>query len=268
MAIKKTTSVVKPKFKPYVGDMTFRLGPLSFRGAMVAVRKPKASTKVTYKLVSPENDNPVEQRYIDTVTKKAYADAECKRKFDDVGEVAVLDIDTATKLRQSQLPNNVLTITVHPKDEVDEALWWSDANGYLLFPDTKDPQNKELVEAFVAAVQTSTDKAFLGVCSFRGNEGLFRLSIWRNQLIMHKILYPEEMQDHDFPPAPEVTADVNMIKAFFDKRVEAFNSEAYIDNVTRRQREVLANPEILDIETDVPSASSLSDLLSSLEEWG
>jgi non-homologous end joining protein Ku len=264
--MKKT--IAKPKFKTYIDGFIMKLGPLSIHGKMIGVKKSEGDFKPSFVLQSPDG-NTVEQRYIDLVTGKPWKNEECNRVHIAGNEVTVTDKATLDKLKVSALPKNIITLTAHNAEEIDNSLFPSDSNAYLFEPDTKDPDNVDLAQAIVAAIESLPNKTLIGVCNFHGHEGLFRVILWRGSIVLQKQRYPEELNEHEVKPV--VTSNhVKAVKAFIEKRTEAFNAENYRNTIVARQKEALANPELLEA-TDIPEPAktdTLAALLESLDGWG
>lgn len=268
MAVKNKSAVAKPKIKPYVSEFTLRFDPMAIRGSMIGVRKSDSTIKPTWKMISPTG-HAVEQFYKDVETGDLYTSTECDRVFESGGESTIVDVETLKDIKASDLPNNIMALTVHPVGAVDTACYPDKAQGYLFYPDTSDPANAALAAAFVAAIDSSTDKAFVGVCNFHGYEGLFRVSTWRGRLVFQKQLYPNEVNDHEALPVV-VDNNTKMLKNFFDKKVQEFDPTTYRNSTIEKQLKALEDPKSIESikdKVEVPSEADISDLLASLENF-
>jgi len=265
---KSKTAVAKPKIKPYISEFTLRFDPMNIRGSMIGVRKSEPSIKPQWTLVSPDG-NPVEQFYKDVETGNLFTSNQCDRKFESGGETTIVDVETLKAIKASDLPNNIMGLTVHPAEAVDNACYPDKGQGYLFYPDASDPANVALSAAFVAAIDSSPDKAFIGVCNFHGFEGLFRVETWRGRLVFQKQLYPNEVNDHDTVPVV-VDNNTKMLKNFFDKKVQEFDPTTYRNATIEKQLKALEDPSTIESVKDkveVPSEADISDLLASLENF-
>lgn len=262
------TAKAAPKFKTYISDFTIRFDPLSIQGKMIGVRKSDSETKVAFKLVSPEG-NPVEQFYRDTETKELFSNDQCSRMAESGDEVVILDKATVDALKATPLPGNVVSLSVHPSEDVNKTIFTDKSNGYIFVPHTKDPKNVKIAKALTAAINASPDKAFLGVCNFHGYEGLFRATIWRGHLVFQKQSYPGDINDHEIQ---DLTMDneAKVFKSFFDKKLEPFDAETYRNVNTKRLRDALADPSSIEdaAKADVPTDDDITSLLASLDKWG
>jgi len=266
MAIKTKQAVSKPKLSTYISDFTLKFGPVSLRGLMSGVRESEAKTTPTFRLISP-NGNAVEQKYIDVETKEAFAADDCDRYTEQAGEIVVMDNDTLKEIKKSLLPKNIMTLTVHPIAEVQNQIYHEKGQGYVFYPEEKDPANVKLYETFTAAIANSPDKAFIGVCNFHGHEGLFRVTVWRGRMVFQKQMYPGDLKAHEVVDFP-LDNDAKVLRDIFEKRTEPFTADVYRNTVVERQREILADPSKLEVAGSVqPTESNISDLLASLADW-
>lgn len=257
-----TKATAKPKFKAYISDFTIELAPLSLRGKMVGVRKSASSTKPKFSLLSPDG-NQVEQFYKDTKTEKLYKSDECVRSFQSGEEVTTIDKETLTALKQSDLPKNVIGLTIHEASSINDTLFADDKNAYIFVPDDKDPKNVSRTASLIAAMVESPQLAFLGTCNFHGTEGLFRATVWRGQLVLQRYLYPSEVNDHEIVPS-SLDNDAKMLRDFFAKRVQPFDPQTYRNSTIDKQMQVLEDPSLLENVLNQPSAPSDDDLASLL----
>lgn len=263
--IETKQAVSKPKLSTYASDFTIKFGPLSVRGLLSGVRKSKDSTRPVFHLISPDG-NAVEQKYLDTVTKKLHDSDDCDRFYEEAGQITVLDNETLKEIKKSLLPKNIINVTVHPLVDVENQVYPDDNQGYLMYPNTDDPANVEVYGAFVAAVSASTDKAFLGVCNLQGHEGLFRISVWRGRLVFQKQSYPGDLKEHEVVEF-KLDNHAKVLRDIFTKRTEPFVAENYRNTVTERQREILADPSKLESTEVTEVKTDISGLLASLADW-
>lgn len=263
MAVVKATA--KPKFKAYITDFTLEFAPLSLRGKMVGVRKSASDTKPKFNLVSPDG-NPVEQFYYDAKTKKYYKNDECNRSFTSGEEVTVIDNETLKAVKMSELPKNSISLTVHDAKTINDTLFADDKNAYVFMPDEKDPKNVTRTRSLVAAINDSPHLAFIGTCNFHGTEGLYKVTIWRGQLVLQRYLYPSEVKEHEVLETV-LDNDAKMLKAFFEKRKVEFDPETYRNTSVERQRQILDDPSQLENVLSKPVAPTDDDLASLLSAF-
>jgi non-homologous end joining protein Ku len=226
--------MTQPNFplNKYVSKLDIHLGQVTVSGALYPIRKSKGkgSGYVKPQLVSPAG-NPVKQYYKDEATGEFWLPGECNKgvvKDDD--SVVVLDTELLQEAKASELPKNVMVLSVHDQAEVEGQLFPSDNNAYILYPDSDNPINAKWGEFITAAVSGSEGElAFLGMINLKNHEGLFRLTTWRGHLVVQKQLYPDELNPHE-PLAldiPAKTADKAIAVAHKMKTV--FEPGAYRD---------------------------------------
>lgn len=249
---RKTKTKVKPKFKAYISNFTLVLDAMIVRGRIVNVAKPEKTTKQTFKYVSPVNGNPVEQVYRDMVTEKIYRTDELSLVPDtsDPEQAVEIDPEKIADLRVSQLPKDVITVTVHDDDDVNHYTYWDNGQGYIFEPDVDVPQNKMYYDMIVAGLAKNPSKVLIGMCNFRGNEGLFRIDLWRGYLTFHKIKYPAAINDHEVMKNTIDEEGATAMAAVLDRLTKPFNPDDYQDRMTERIRQALADPEALTKEEE------------------
>ncbi len=232
-----TLKTVKPK--AYVGNFTIRIGPIQMVGKMFPIRKPKESTG--FKLCTPDGRQ-VKQVYTPTDgSDEMFQYAELERGvLDDDGKMVLVGQDNITEAKTSDLPNNVINVTVHDEREVDGMMWPSDDNAYLFEPNSADPANVQWHEVLLGLL-TKGNKAYVGMCKFHNNDGFYRLTVWRDRIVMQKQLFPESLHDHSKYPA-DVKVQAAIVKkaaSVMDKITEPFDPSLYVDEQTNRVKELI-----------------------------
>lgn len=193
--------------RTYVSDFEIKVGPINALGKLVKVTKTGVDEYKEFVSVCPTCPEPVkpEQRYIcpnDATHSHPMRDL---RKAKDIdGDLKFVEKDEIDAARASDLPVNVLRLTVHPKDEVWNKLWDSD-NAYVFIPRNAD----EWFALLLRLVET-TDKAFIGMCNLRNHEGLFRLDVWQGHIVVQKVVWPDEINEFDALP---IQADDTLFEA-------------------------------------------------------
>lgn len=271
-----TKTTVKPKMKSYVSTFVLRLGPISTTGRLVSVTLPK-DTKNSFKLATPDG-LPVEQRYIDP-NGKLYEPSQLVRSVtNDEGEVITVDQAGIEAAKESLLPPNVLTATVHDACTVDQQLFPSDHNAYVLEPDTTDPANTKWHDFIVGVLSNDKcEKTLIGMCNLRNSEALFRVSVWRGHLVIQRQKFPSEIHDHDLIEKHDVSkAEIQKGLAMLDKLAQPFDAEAYRNTIAERQQALIEASKKGDVKATeaitapvkVKKAKDKVDVLSALEAMG
>jgi non-homologous end joining protein Ku len=128
----------------------------------------------------------------------------------------------------------------------------------------------DVVSAFTDMVSQSPDKAFVGKMVTRGAEKVYRLSVWRGELVAQELARPE-----DVLPAQDGHVDYNpklldQLRMMADSQVEDFDPADYADTVRLRIAELdearrTGEAPILTAGAAGPKAAPSDDLTSVLE---
>ena len=220
------------KVKSYVSDFTIRLGPIMTVGRLVTAKK-TASKTTSFSLITPDTHEKIKQVYVaasDDTRKYDYADL--ARGVMINGEMKVLDKSEVDDAKESDLPKNVLSVTVHERDEVDHVLWHGDSS-YIFEPKVND-------EWYGALVRTVADArySFLGMSNLKGHESLYRLVVWNDLIVVERMLFPSEINRLDVA-LPTVSDDVLVAATEMVGRVvQPFDAASYV-NATQTRLENL-----------------------------
>lgn len=232
--------------KSYVSNFVIHLGPVTTTGKLVAVRVSKtksSNSKPQLRYVSPAG-NPVEQRYRDVTTGDYYEVGDLSKAAVIEDKVTVVDADALAEANQSLLPKDVMNITVHKLEEVEEAIFPADSNAYVFYPNEDDPTNKGWADFITTALREAGDRfAFLANLNLRNNEGLFRLSLWRGNLIVQKQLYPNDLNDHKVRSERQPDHIVAKAIAAVNSLAEPFDPDTYSSDVANRIAQLVAETE-------------------------
>lgn len=238
----------QPKLKAYVSKFTIHMGPVSMVGRLISSKKPGQKSKkdpTQFVMVTPDNE-PVVQRYIvEGKPKKLFVpdDLSRARKLED-GTLVPVEKEVIKEAKTSELPKDVLNLTVHDAAEVDAALIPEGATMYVFEPDFSDPVNVQWHSLLLSVLTENTEFALVGVCNLRNSEGLFRLGVWRERLVVQKMVYPDQIEDHKpLDDAHLTTVDGPAMKKavkMFTKLAAPFDADEYVDS-TRERLAVLAS---------------------------
>lgn len=221
---------VKPK--AYVKHFTIRVGPIQTAGAMIPVRKGKP--KSDFKLCTPDGQA-VKQMYqsADGETWEYYQLGRAVEN--EHGQLVPVDQEAIAAAKKSDLPSNILNVTVHNANEVSDSLFPSNDNAYVFEPDSDDPANVEWYEVLRSLIDKG-DKAYVGVAKFHGHEGFFRLVTWRDRIVMQRQLFPEHLHAHEqYQSGVKVKAALaKKAQKVMDKLCVDFDPDGYVDVNTKR----------------------------------
>lgn len=216
----------KTAYKKYVSDMTIGVGPIVTKGALVKIEKTDKSNQVS---VCPDcTTEPIKPRQTYVCDSgHDHPMGELAKAITVNGELKFVDKEQIVEAKKSTLPINVLKTTVHNADDVWTQTYAGGGNSYVFIPDSADEYHSTLVE-----LVRDTTKAFVGMCNLRNHEGFFQLRVWRDQLVVQKIAWPDEI-DAIAPEAPLVIDNdvLDMAKQFVDAIQTNFDTANYKSNI-------------------------------------
>lgn len=273
--------------KPYCKDFTIKLKYLQTTGKLVGIHKP-TSQAIKTSLVVPETLESVKQYYLpeskalaqsaqfsDLLTKDDCESAIVNvDKLTDERTVTVLPKDQVQEIKESDLPKNIMNLTIHKAEEADMQMFpLKNSQSYVFYPDEKDPDNVQNYNLLVAVMQNS-DLAFCSIVNLQNHEGLFRLSIWRNRLILVKQGYPEEINEHELPSEDQINLiPSNIIEkatSKFESLSEPIDSTTYKNRIlqeTENLKEAIDGGEEFEHKKiEVKTTTDLNDLLDSFDD--
>lgn len=239
-------ATIPKKYKAYVKDFKVAVGPITTTGELVKIDK--TDTTGQYVSVCPvcvESPIKPRQTYVCDACESSHPIGELRKAKLVDGELKFVSQEQIAEAKTSDLPKNVLKVTVHPSDEVWTQTYSSGGNAYVFVPSQAD----EYYSTLVALVADPT-KTFLGVCNLRNNEGLFRLNAWRDQLVVQKIAWPDEV---DALEAAALTVDEEILKfakEFVDRITVPFDADSYRSTVKARLAAI--NATLGDANAPVP----------------
>lgn len=235
----------QPKVKSYVADFTLLLGPIMASGKLMTIKSGDADEYKEFVSICPEESHkePVlvqgGQRYVcqetillDRDKWHVHTQSELSKAKQVGDDLIAMSPEEIAEAKKSTLDPNVLRLTVHPKEEVWNSTWLQ-GNAYVFVPKVAN----EFYALMVRLIQDS-GKAFVGLCNLRNSEGLFRLDVWRDLIVVQKLLEPDGIN-----PTEPVTADCEQedlegFLAVLDKKVKPFDPTSYTTS-TRERLEAL-----------------------------
>lgn len=253
--------------KAYCSNLTVRFGTVSITGALYPIKN--TSRKPEYKLYTPDKQ-PTEQVYRSLDGEVWYKQNLVRGIKNEDGEIELINQHEVAEAKESSLPLNTLTLTAHPKDDVDEFVFPSENQAYIFKPLIKkgkkiiaDPVNDQWYD-FLNALVRENHISFLGMCNLQHHEGLFRLGMYQGWITVQKQLYPEELHQHG-TYVPSITGDERK-KAVqvTNKAIKRFNHNDYMDTITQRLLELQPSTEI-EAALPISAVPDKIDLMSALD---
>lgn len=258
------------KPKTAVADFTLRLGPLMVGGRLVPVAVADKVDEAAYKLITPDTHEAVNQFYVgqsivndETIPRaKMYTQGQLGRGKLVDDKLVPVPQEEIDKAAESSLPNNVIDITVHPADEVADSMWHG-AQAYVFYPKLTD-----VYHATLLALLKGSEYAFVGLAAVKKQEGLYRVRVWRDTIVVEKMRHPEDLNPvvqlaPELPNQQLLEAAQSMLAAV----AVPFEPTAYSNKVRARHQqlnEAIKNGQTFEIESP-HGKDNVVDLLSALQ---
>lgn len=223
------------KLRAYVSEFIITLGPIMTTGKLYNVKAAGTDSFNKFKNLCPDCKTPtaVKQRLVceDTLGLPqdqwhAHEGSEMlKGKELEDGTLIQVSPDELAAARASELPDNVLTITPHNREKVWNATWTAD-NAYVFVPKVVNEYYALMVELI-----RSGDLAYVGMCNLRNSEGLFRLDVWREMIVVQKLVWPEDCNEIDPVGGDCDQETVDQFRAVLTKKQIDFDTDKYRSSV-------------------------------------
>lgn len=252
--------------RAYVRDMVVQLGPLMTTGRLVPVIATGAREYKEFTTCCPDCEEPnrPSQGYTCDQGHGPYSISQLHRAK-DVGDGTLVRVsqEEYEAARRSSLPLNRFVASVHPKDQF-EAITWDAENAYVLQPDT---MNDEF--ALMVKLVRDTDKVFVAVVNLRHSEGLFRLAVWGNNLVVQKVLWPAEVNTLATPGLEVDVSAFNAAAGMLERISADFDPDTYQSSVKARLEELTASLSGEEAVVRLPSPEpKYNSLLERLNAFG
>lgn len=254
--------------RKYVSEFKLQVGPISMTGSLTNVVATSNEKAGTFFSVCPACDPPtrVKQQYVCENNHGPFVAGDLTVKGKEVdGVIVTVEKDELTAARTSELTLNTFRPTIHPRDQVEASTFVGDKS-YVFTPNSVD-------EYFGLVTQMIADpeNAFVGLCNVRNNEGFYRLQLWNGNIVLQKLLWPEDLNEFSSVEV-NVSEDLQEAAGAMVERIKTdFDPSEYRSSIRERIRAINA---ALGVEDGV-SAAKVSipvkkevDILSALESFG
>jgi non-homologous end joining protein Ku len=270
--------------RAHVSDLTLRIslpnhGVIETHGRLLSVQSSKTAGRGDgrYKLCTAEGV-PVKRAYVDPTTGIPVEDENLRRyiqgnqsdsanKEPEVKRIlSPEEYEEVKKAKASELPKNVVELTIHPGDTEDKLWSTSERNSYVFAANTVDPQHAESAEVIRAMLDAGY--ILVSVANVRNSEGFYRLKLWRGQMVLESMVYSDEINPHEVIDLDAVDPQLRELAANVAERlVEDFDADAYRNTRLERVRAIEAG-EAGDIVADAVDKAqkrrSVKDTMSAL----
>lgn len=241
--------------------------------------------QATTKLLTPDTDEAVKQFYVaeslataeSVPASKLFTKSQCKTanvvqdNFTKEVTTTVLDKEQLDEIATSNLPKNVMNLTVHHVQDVDKIMFPAkDGQSYVFYPDANDPDNLQNYQILYETL-TRGGLAMCSVVNLQNHENLYRLQAWRDRIILVRQNYPDQIAEHN--PPVEGEHGTAIPEGFIDKFLDGFQKLAEpIEATTYRDRILsekvaLSGAEVTEVlpKEDVDPVANLEALLGAFE---
>lgn len=268
--------------KAHVSDFTIKVPvhpfSLATHGKLVGVHasEPKEAKS---KLVSPdEKHEPVLQFYIpesaalgESIPRdRMYTRGECeianitKDQLTGVTSVTALPKEALEEAKKTDLPKNLMNVTIHSPEEADKMMFpLKDHQSFVFYPALKDPDDQKNHDIILELLKRGF--AMCSIVNVQNHEGLYRLTVWRDRIVLVRQAYPEAINPHE---APEQASTATT--AFVDKIAKRLTADLTpIDPDTYRDRIVAAKIAVKDAVENgeaIPEKEKAAAPVSNLDE--
>lgn len=251
--------------RSYVSQLTIELDDITTVGRLWPIRQSESK----FKLCTKDYD-PVHQIYQDD-EDNTYRRGQLiygrpvkgQYKLDPVG-----DIEEIKDARTSTLEKNLLVLSAHDANRVNEYLYPADTQGYVFQPVRLNSSGhvvpdklNEIRHNIINVLLRDTNVVLLGKCNMQNHEGLFRLGLYRGMITVQKQLYPEDLNDFDFETPISNPKLAEKAQELAKELVRDFEPEAY-ENEIKRRIEMIATGNY-----QIKPADPVLDLIKAMEEF-
>lgn len=258
-----------PKLRSYADGVSVSAfsGMVNFTAKLYPLKKSEARKAVAMVSICPDCDDPtkVEQFYTCETDHGPYKSGELSKAKEVNGELVRLSADEVADAKGTDLPAKDLRLSIHPRDAV-EAQTFAQGTAYIA-----DPNGPADIYPVLRLLAQEPDLALVGLMNLRGSEKLFRVSAWRDRLVLTELLRPEEI--NDFEPLslkePDTKA-VQLASQLVELNKEDFDPDA-VKNVFAERLQTIALAKAENPDAPIPPVSGKVstknvDLTSALEQ--
>lgn len=269
--------------RAHVSDLTLRLnlpshGAIETHGRLLPLQTGTSAGRGDgdYKLCT-EDRVPVKRKYVHGETEQILSDDELHRyiqgnKKNDEPEVLKMlttaEYEAVKEAKKSQLPKDIVEITIHSAESENELWPTSDRKSYVLAPPTDDPVHIEAYDILAEIVGNSCFTV-LSQANIRNSEGFYALRIWRGYIVLQPMIYTDALNPHE--PIKRNLDDAIAKNAFDVGRalMQGFDPSVYADNRVEAVRAIEAGTDLAEIIKDQAKAKSVANsMLAFLDAQG
>lgn len=258
--------------RTYVGSMTLRFNAMTVRGRLMPVYKSEESN---IKMCVPGKGLPVYQKYLDA-EGNIYERGDLGRAVvDDDGNMTEIDADALAAAKISGLPSNILSLTAHEPENVEQFMQPDSTKAYLFEPVIKegkkvreDPENDHYHDLLNVMVRDS-GLTYLGYANIHGAEGIFKVGMYQGYLTVQRQVFPENLNQFDVIHPSVNPIEREKLLAIARASVRPFNPEEYRSKV-REAVEAVKNADfdpsstVVEAPREVDFSAALDQMLAEL----
>ncbi|OYO19410.1 Ku protein [Enemella dayhoffiae] len=242
-------------------------GAISFGLVTIPVKLYSATEEkdISFRQVHPEDGGRIKYKRVCEKCGKEIPYAEIAKGYETAdGRLAILEQSDFDNLPLSTT-KSVEVVQFVEESEVDPTYF---AKTYFMEADGPGAKPYVLLRDALRA----SGRAALVKVALRSRESLALIRVKDDQLLMHTMIWPDEIRDGEFAaPASDITvsdAEVKMAQTFIDALAGDFDPEEYHDSYREALEEVvtakLAGTEVAAEEEEAPKDAEVVDLVAAL----
>ncbi|NNG18829.1 Ku protein [Naumannella sp. ID2617S] len=242
-------------------------GAISFGLVTIPVKLYSATEEkdISFRQVHPEDGGRIKYKRVCEKCGKEIPYAEIAKGYETAdGRLAILEQSDFDNLPLSTT-KSVEVVQFVEESEVDPTYF---AKTYFMEADGPGAKPYVLLRDALRA----SGRAALVKVALRSRESLALIRVKDDQLLMHTMIWPDEIRDGEFAaPASDITvsdAEVKMAQTFIDALAGDFDPEEYHDSYREALEEVvtakLAGTELAAEEEEAPKDAEVVDLVAAL----
>lgn len=220
--------------RTYVGSMTLRFSAMTVRGRLMPVYKSEESN---IKMCVPGKGVPVYQKYLDDEGNLYDRNELGRAVVDEDGVMTEINADALEAAKISGLPSNILTMTAHEPESIEQYLQPDSTKAYLFEPVIKegkkikdDPENDHYHDLLNVMVRDS-GLVFVGYANIHGSEGVYRVGMYQGHLTVQRQVFPEKLNQFEVIHPAVSAGEREKLLAIARGSVREFNPEEYKSKV-------------------------------------
>lgn len=210
--------------RPYVSNVTLSLGPMDVTGAIYPPKITGSEIKLVSVCPACEEPHKVSQFYRCTeVDSHEFTVGELDRAKQVDDSLIRVSAEEAAAARKSQLPDNILELHVHRRDDI-QGRTLEAGTTYVFRPKT----TMKFYGVLIDLLKNRPDLVLMGHMNLRGKDKLMQITVeLNNQLVMREMMWPEEVDIYADPVYDYKDSLLAVAEQFVEQSITEFDSDEY-----------------------------------------